>query len=153
MSTSLHQIMYISTASAEMTDDALLDILSGSQKRNRARGITGLLLHSDGNIIQVMEGPENAVKKLYQTISQDKRHRGVTLMSSQAIEKRDFPEYKMGFKRTISTDYDAEFPGFTDVVEKRSINEAQLAGLSKLVAAFIKTFAKTTRIDRFESGF
>lgn len=149
MSDALHQIIYISTANPELTEDALLELLSGSQKRNASRKITGLLLHSDGNIIQVIEGPEPAAKALYDKISGDSRHRGVTLISSKPIEKRDFPEFKMGFKRARSVDFKKQLPGFTDVVEKRGVSDEQLAGLSKMVAIFIRTFAKSTKIDHF----
>lgn len=149
MSDALHQIIYISTANPELTEDALLELLSGSQKRNASRKITGLLLHSDGNIIQVIEGPEPAAKALYDKISGDRRHRGVTLISSKSIEKRDFPEFKMGFKRARSIDFKKQLPGFTDVVEERGVSDEQLAGLSKMVAIFIRTFAKSTNIDHF----
>jgi len=149
MSADLQQIIYISTANAELTEDALLELLSASQKRNAARQITGLLLHSDGNIIQVIEGPEAAAKALYQRIASDSRHRGVTLISSRPIQQRDFPEFKMGFKRARSVEFKKQLPGFTDVVEKRGVSDAQLAGLSKLVATFIRTFAKSTNIDHF----
>lgn len=145
----LHQIIYISTANAELSEDALLELLSASQKRNAARKITGLLLHSDGNIIQIIEGPEAAARALYQKIAADSRHRGVTLISSRSIEKRDFPEFKMGFKRARSIDFKQQLPGFTDVVERRAVSDEQLAGLSKLVAIFIRTFAKSTNIDHF----
>lgn len=149
MSADLHQIIYISTANQGLSEDALLELLSASQKRNAARQITGLLLNSDGNIIQVIEGPEAAAKALYGKIAKDSRHRGVTLISSRPIKQRDFPEFKMGFKRARSTDFKAQLPGFTDVVEKRGVSDEQLAGLSKLVAIFIRTFAKSTKIDHF----
>ncbi len=145
----LHQIIYISTANPELTEDRLLAILASSQKRNAERNITGLLLHADGNIIQVIEGPEDRAKKLYTKIAKDSRHRGVTLISSRPIQERDFPAYKMGFKRTHSQAFKQKLPGFTDVVERRAVTDEQLAGLSKLVATFIRTFAKTTRIDNF----
>lgn len=145
----LQQIVYISSAKPELTEDALLQILSSSQKRNAQRGITGLLLHADGNIIQVMEGPLNEVKLLYQKVAADRRHSGVALISDRAIDTRDFPNYKMGFKRTETVTFEQQLPGFTDVVERNAVSEEQLAGLSRLVATFIRTFAKSTRIDRF----
>ena len=151
MSEKLHQIIYISTANRELTEDALLELLSASQKRNAAKEITGLLLHSDGNIIQVIEGPEAAAKALYEKIAADNRHRGVTLISSRSIDQRDFPEFKMGFKRARSVDFKEQLAGFTDVVEKRGVSDEQLAGLSKMVATFIRTFAKSTKIDHFAS--
>lgn len=72
-------------------------------------------------------------------------------MSSKPINHRDFPEFKMGFKRARSKDFKEQLPGFTDLVENRGVSEEQLAGLSRMVSTFIRTFAKSTRIDRFEA--
>ncbi|MEO0508451.1 MAG: BLUF domain-containing protein [Verrucomicrobiota bacterium] len=141
--------MYVSTANAVLTEEALLELLARTQYRNAVKNITGLLLHSDGNIIQVIEGPKETVVELYNKIEADSRHRGVTLLSSRAIERRDFPNYKMGFKRAQPKDFHDNLPGFTDMVENQNFSEEQFAGLSKIVATFIRTFAKTTNIDRF----
>lgn len=132
-----------------LTEDALLELLSESQKRNAARDITGLLLHSDGNIIQIIEGPVDTVKALYAKIAKDARHRGVTLMSSKAIQARDFPHYKMGFKRARSKDFKAHLPNFSGIVEGGRISEVELEKHSRLVSIFLKTFVRTTNIDRF----
>lgn len=149
MSKNLHQIIYISTAELKLTEDALLELLSESQKRNAAKDITGLLLHSDGNIIQVIEGPEDAIKELYAKISIDSRHRGVTLMASKPIETRDFPYFKMGFKRARSKDFKSKLPNFSDIVESGGMRVEELEKHSKMVSIFLKTFARTTNIDRF----
>jgi hypothetical protein len=149
MRTDLYQIIYISTADASLTEEALMELLSESQKRNAARGITGLLLHSDGNIIQIIEGPEHSAKELYAKIEADPRHRGVTQMSSKAIERRDFPNFKMGFKRTNPRDIEQYLPNFSDIVESHHLDIEALDKMSRLVSTFIKTFAQTTNIDRF----
>lgn len=149
MSQNLHQIIYISAAEPKLTEDAMLELLSESQKRNAARDITGLLLHSDGSIIQIIEGPEDATKALFQKISKDRRHRGVTLMSSKAIEDRDFPQYKMGFKRPSGQEFKAQLPNFSDIVDSGKLPEEEIQGMSKLVIVFLKTFARTCNIDRF----
>ena len=151
MSKELSQIIYISSAKAELTEDALLKLLAGSQKRNASRGITGILLHSEGNIIQVIEGPLEAAEALYTKIAMDSRHGGVTLISRKSVEQRDFPEFKMGFKRAKRCDFKEQLPGFTDVVEQRSVSQEQLKGLSLMVATFIRTFAKITNIEKPES--
>jgi len=149
MNNKLHQIIYVSTSADVLTEDALLQLLFDSQKRNAEREVTGLLLHSDGNIIQIIEGSESAVKTLYEKISKDFRHRGVTLISSKAIEVRDFPHYKMGFKRARIQDFREQIPNFSKIVEEGNLDTEELQGISKLVSVFIKTFALTTKIDRF----
>jgi hypothetical protein len=137
----------MSTANPELTEDVLLEILLDAQNRNASNSITGLLLHSDGNIIQVIEGREDKVNSLYKNIANNSLHRGVTLIVSEPIKKRDFPEFRMGFRRVRSRNLELQLPGFTEIVEQRNISDRQLAGLSKKVSIFIRTFAKSTKIN------
>jgi len=148
MSASIYQLLYLSSAKPELTEEALLKILSESQQRNAAINITGLLLHSDGNIIQVIEGEKDPVEQLFAKIERDARHHHVIVLSRKMVTKRDFPEYKMGFKRACSQQLSKELPGFSDIVENRQLPRATLDGLSRHVAIFLKTFARSTRLER-----
>ena len=147
MSLAIFQLLYVSSATADLNEEALLEILSGSQQRNAAREITGLLLHSDGNIIQIIEGAEAAVEALFTKIERDSRHRQVMVLSRKFVEKRDFPEYKMGFKRVSTQTLSEELPGFTDMVEEKNLPTDTFNGVSKRVATLLKTFAHSTRIE------
>ena len=146
MSEKLHQIIYISTAEPVLTEDTLLELLLESQERNTEHKITGLVLHADGNIIQIIEGPEAATKRLFKNIKADHRHRGVTLISSKCIERRDFPQYKMGFKRTYDKDLQTELTNFSHIVDKGALSPEELEGMSKIVRVFLETFVRTTNI-------
>lgn len=148
MSSPIFQLLYLSSARPELTEEALLQILSDSQQRNAAKDITGLLLHSDGNIIQVIEGDEPKVEALFTKIQNDSRHHQVMVLSRKFVEQRDFPEFKMGFKRATSQRLAEELPGFSDIVENRKLPKATLEGLSKHVSIFLKTFARSTRMER-----
>jgi acylphosphatase len=147
MSTPIFQILYLSSARPELTEDELLKILYESQQRNSERGITGLLLHSDGNIIQVIEGEKTAVESLFEKIERDTRHHQIMVLSRKFVEQRDFPEYKMGFKLATTEQLSQDLPGFSKIVENRELPQATLEGLSKHVSIFLKTFAYTTRIE------
>jgi hypothetical protein len=148
MSASIFQLLYLSSAKPELTEEALLQILSESQQRNAAINITGLLLHSDGNIIQVIEGEEeDAVERLFAKINRDTRHHQVIVLYRKIVAKRDFLEYKMGFKRATSEQL-VELPGFSNIVENRQLPKATLEGLSRHVEIFLKTFAHSTRLER-----
>ena len=70
-------------------------------------------------------------------------------MSSKPIKERDFPKFKMGFKRARSRDFKAHIPNFSEIVDKGELTAEELEGTSKLVSTFLKTFARTTNIDRF----
>lgn len=149
MSQNLHQIIYISTAEPSLTENELFNLLIESQKRNAEHKITGLLLHSDGNLIQILEGPQHEVEALYQKIAKDRRHRGVTQMANRPIEHRDFPHFKMGFKCVKSKDLTTNIPNFSKIVNNGGFSPEELKGVSKLVTTFLRTFARTTNIDRF----
>jgi hypothetical protein len=147
MSSPIFQLLYLSSARPALTEEALLEILSESQQRNAARGITGLLLHSDGSLIQVIEGAERDVEALFSKIERDPRHHKVTVLFRKFVKKRDFPEYKMGFKRASSQQLAEKLPGFSEIVETRRLPKATLDGLSKHVSIFLKTFARSTRLE------
>ena len=148
MSSPIFQLLYLSAARPELTEEALLQILSESQQRNASRDITGLLLHSDGSLIQVIEGAESTVEALFSKIERDPRHHGVTVLFRKFVETRDFPEYKMGFKRAGLKQLAEKLPGFSEIVENRKLPKATLDGLSTHVSIFLKTFAKSTRLER-----
>ena len=143
---SLYQLLYLSSAKVEFTEEALLELLSASQSRNEKRNITGLLLHSDGSIIQILEGAKADVETLFRKIESDERHTGVMVLSRKDVKTRDFPEYKMGFRRTNQTTLNSNIPGFSGLVGQGQLTQGELNGLSTLVAVFLKTFAKSTGI-------
>jgi hypothetical protein len=148
MSTPIYQLLYLSSAKQELTEDVLHKILAETQQRNAAIDITGLLLHSDGNIIQIIEGAKHHVEQLFAKIEKDTRHHQVIVLSRKEVSQRDFPEYKMGFKRAPSQQLAQALPGFSDIVENRNFQKATLDGLSRHVAIFLKTFARSTRLIR-----
>jgi len=143
----IYQLLYVSSAAVELTEEALLELLYESQSKNAARNISGLLLHSDGSIIQILEGEKIDVENLYLKIEQDPRHKGVIVLSRKHVEKRDFPEYKMGFRRTNKQTLESSIPGFSDLVDRRYLQKSELTGISNLVAIFLKTFSRTAGIQ------
>ncbi|AUD07045.1 BLUF domain-containing protein [Spirosoma pollinicola] len=94
-------IVHLSSSTGILSDDALNRILYHSQKNNRALGITGILLYFDGCIIQVLKGPEERVKALYEVIRRDPQHTQVIKLYSDHIHHRSFSDWSMGYK-TIS---------------------------------------------------
>ena len=67
-------LVYISTASSLLTEEELTNILTRSRQKNSALGITGILLYFNGNIIQVLEGQQDQVARVYERIKRDPRH-------------------------------------------------------------------------------
>lgn len=92
------QLVYASSATHLFSPDDLVDILRASRRNNAEAGVTGALLYSDGNFMQVLEGPEGPVTETYDRIAKDPRHRGVLPLLRQAVDERQFPEWTMGFR-------------------------------------------------------
>lgn len=57
----IFQLIYLSSATHDLSDGTLKNLLRESQSRNASSGISGLLLYSEGNFIQIIEGSHAAV--------------------------------------------------------------------------------------------
>lgn len=113
-------LTYLSSASELLDESALTALLSDIRPRNEARGLTGMLLYSDGNIIQVLEGPEDAVEATFAAIQGDERHGGIFVMLRDDIEERAFPDWSMGF-RGVRAEEVRRLPGFTDFLRDSAL--------------------------------
>ena len=96
----MYRIIYLSSAEKFVDDGELERLLNKSRMYNESSDITGILLHIDGDFIQVLEGKKDVVTELYSKISIDKRHKGIIMVSKGEIEKRQFTDWSMGYKST-----------------------------------------------------
>ncbi|MGB4467437.1 MAG: BLUF domain-containing protein [Azovibrio sp.] len=95
--TDLIHLIYCSTATHEMSEVELLELLEESRKRNAELELTGMLLYGGGVFMQVLEGSPAAVTGLYQKIERDPRHHSLFLLEQEAIAGRSFADWSMGF--------------------------------------------------------
>ena len=72
-------------------------ILEVAHTNNPSKNITGALLYSGGYFCQVIEGPEEALEELFDSIQMDDRHGEVTVLHFEPIEERGFDEWAMAF--------------------------------------------------------
>jgi hypothetical protein len=102
----VHHVLYCSHATQPFTQAQLTDLLEQSRAWNRQHQVTGLLSYThDGRIVQLLEGPVEAVHALYSRIRQDARHYKVETLSDQAGSKRWFPDWRMAFTYTTPNDF------------------------------------------------
>ncbi len=80
-----------------LTEEDLEKLLKQSRAWNESHGLTGLLLYSEGHIMQVLEGHEEDVRYIFGRIEHDQRHFGVTKLSDGPIQSRNFTQWSMGF--------------------------------------------------------
>jgi hypothetical protein len=94
------RILYLSTANQPFSPGDISELLQKARARNDAAHITGMLVYSDGDFLQALEGePENVIE-VYGRISVDPRHRDISLLQRGiGYGDRLFPNWAMGFKR------------------------------------------------------
>ena len=92
----LKRIKYISRASRPMSYEEVQRLREVSVRNNQREQITGILIEVKGIFFQVMEGPGEAVDRLYDRISRDDRHTEMLLLSSvDSLDTRMFPDWAM----------------------------------------------------------
>ena len=96
MQTRLKQIIYVSEK-ANKSSESLTDIYDISQKNNPESEISGCLLVGNKSFLQLLEGPDSAVDKLYSKIKLDSRHKKVKKLYDQQIEEKLFSSWSMKF--------------------------------------------------------
>lgn len=89
-SVSLNSITYRSRAVAAMSEHDLLRLAAAAQKRNASEGVTGLLLYDRGEFFQWLEGPEDGVSRVWDSVRRDRRHTDVELVASKQASRRVF---------------------------------------------------------------
>ncbi|WP_414171700.1 BLUF domain-containing protein [Clavibacter tessellarius] len=109
--------VYTSTATRDLTDDDLAELLRQCVRNNEESGLTGMLLHRDGRFMQVLEGPDDAVRDVFAVIAADTRHTEVRLLLDESITERAFPAWKMAF-RTVDDATVARLEGYDDFLDR-----------------------------------
>ena len=137
----MHSLVYVSSAT-ELFDRAELDeILAESRRNNEAAGVTGMLLYKDGNLMQVLEGDEEAVQATYARISADPRHRGLMVLLKEAVEDRQFEDWTMAFRDLEAADAQA-VPGYSQFLNT-SLDSQELTRDPSAARQLLTVFKKS----------
>ncbi len=81
-------IMYKSAPSEGIDKSEFQELLQRSQERNQLYDITGYIFLSKTKIVQLIEGNDDMVDRLYNRITTDNRHENVMTIRDKKIEKR-----------------------------------------------------------------
>lgn len=111
-------IAYLSSAARAFADEELARLLTSIRENNARLGLTGILLYSNGQFMQVLEGPEEAVRARFAVIAEDPRHTGVQFLSAERITERHYPNWRMGY-RALTESFSRSVPGFDDFFTER----------------------------------
>ncbi len=134
-------LVYVSAASPSFVADDLAAILADARQRNAAYGVTGLLLHADGNFLQVLEGEAADVDRIYAGICRDKRHSGIIKLLHSKVDERHFGNWTMAFRRK-SDITPADQARFADSVSRWSskpLTNSDGAAALELIQSFAST--------------
>ncbi|MEN9790470.1 MAG: hypothetical protein RLZZ63_128 [Gemmatimonadota bacterium] len=138
---SLFMLVYLSSLSSPMSDAALEALVRASRERNACEGITGVLLHSEGSVIQCLEGPEASVRATFARISRDPRHGGIFVAVEEAVSDRTFPNWLMGNLQVTRS----EFLALESAEWRRSVAALESADEPVAGVAMLRSFAETHR--------
>lgn len=92
-----HSICYVSSATDNLNENEMDLLFNTVLHKNKGLNITGILLYYYGNFLQVLEGDEEALKALFETIKKDKRHQNLITIYDKKNDHSIFDEYKTGF--------------------------------------------------------
>ena len=106
------------------------DILAIARERNALAGLTGFLHAEDGIFVQWLEGPEDALQPVINSIMDDARHRDVTIFSRGPIDERQFPAWTMGFS-------DGSRAPLFDFLAERGTNSHDLRAFASCLHQFL----------------
>ncbi|RZK28907.1 MAG: BLUF domain-containing protein [Hymenobacter sp.] len=107
----MHHLIYLSQATVPFEAPQLEQLLAQARAFNAAHELTGILLYGNDQFFQVLEGEAGAVRRLYERIGQDPRHRNVTTYADKAIAARAFPDWHMAYQALPPQEF-LEFAGY-----------------------------------------
>lgn len=99
----LKYLVYTSVATPGLNDDDLDAILAVARRHNASADITGLLLLRGGMFVQFLEGTAEDIDQLLASIRRDERHTDVKVIIEEPVDRRRFPDWRMGFRRPRET--------------------------------------------------
>jgi len=127
------RLVYISQAVVGFADEEVQNILQSSQRNNAANGITGVLVFGGGLFMQVLEGSEQAVLRLYVKILEDRRHSDCRLIHISPANERIFRQWSMAVLDSDPLDFQR-----IGELRARRLESVQSQTFTNLMRDFVK---------------
>ena len=139
---SLGCTIFTSTLVSSLAKQDLVGILRKSRLHNAQWGISGVMLHANGHIIQVIEGDEKAVDALWKRIEQDPRHTHVMRIFNRPVGHPLFGAWSMGYA-TITA---RQLANMEDIMATNVHQEPAQADEPHVILKTIKTLYETNHL-------
>ena len=91
----MFELLYTSISPEGLPKESLLEIQIEAQRNNASNNISGMLVYYDREIMQIIEGEQEAIESLYEKIRNDPRHMLVEVVYSGSITQRSFKKWSM----------------------------------------------------------
>jgi hypothetical protein len=101
----LLRLLYLSQA-VKPDDEDLEAILRSARRNNPPLSVTGVLIHGGGWFMQLLEGPEPSVIRLYAQIIDDRRHADPRILHVTPASEVLFREWSMGLVRSNPLEFE-----------------------------------------------
>lgn len=132
-----YAIVYVSTASNDLKEPEIKTMLEESVIWNNRHGLTGILLYSEGNFFQIIEGEETVILDLFESIKQDPRHHNVIQIFGKEIHKEAYDGYKSDFIYS-NADYNSKkFETYLEQIEV--LDDSTQKAVKNMLKVFILT--------------
>lgn len=139
----MYEIIYSSSASRNLTNKDIQNILTTAHKFNKKDDITGCLLYHNKEFIQILEGEREKVERLFSVIYQDDRHTDVILLAEGEKKDRVFNDFSMAYHELSDDDvqgigkelFVSNFIAFSEVVDKPTFPMILFWNLAKQLLA------------------
>ena len=91
----LHQLVYLSQSVRKMSLEDLNAIQRIAKTNNEPQEVTGSLFYNGGWFLQVLEGPQATLDRLYKKIAKDPRHKNSRVLYNEPAKFRTFGRWSM----------------------------------------------------------
>ena len=123
----LFRISYISRSLVPGDVAEIVGLMRTCNARNPEHQITGCLYYDSAMFFQVIEGPADAVERLFRNICEDRRHTSVHLLSEGPIVVRSFGNWAMKFVNGIVD------PGVANELSYEGLKSAPATGMDGVI--------------------
>ena len=94
----IYRLLYVSTADPSLTAGDLEAILHAAQINNASNDLTGLLVFTGTQFMQLLEGPRDSVEAVFAAICTDRRHHSIARLIAEATQARSCPSWAMALQ-------------------------------------------------------
>ena len=134
----MYHIVYLSEVVGELSEAELRELLVRWRRKNAQLDVTGLLLYSQGQVLQVLEGGRQPIEQLFEQIAADCRHTAVVKLADGPTTRREFADWSMGFLVSAPEEF-AKLAGYRNPTAPEFL--AAPARLSPPILELLRDFA------------